>query len=81
MAASIQGGEREGSVKQKMEIRINLEHEYCDTNADLLFLQIMTPKNGPNLCKDSMQYFAFARGWGVFLRRFSFSVTNYRDCI
>ena len=44
MAASIQGGEREGSVKQKMEIRINLEHEYCDTNADLLFLQITTQK-------------------------------------
>ena len=29
-------------VKREMEIRINLKHEYCDTEPDLLFLQITT---------------------------------------
>ena len=33
-----------GDSGAENEIRINLKHEYCDTNADLLFLQITTQK-------------------------------------
>ena len=43
-AACMCRGRVNQSANQKMEIRINLEHEYCDINADLLFLQITTKK-------------------------------------